>query len=107
MIVRTIFTAAYTNPGIVLGIANLAASSYAGLNIWLNYALSLKRLSFIYILAGVLLCQGAGMYLFGRDSLVHMTVVMAVCGLFGNLAGFATTWSTAKVPEMAVGSGSR
>lgn len=107
LIVRTIFTAAYTNPGIVLGFANLAASFYAGLNIWLNYALSLKRLSFIYILAGVLLCQGAGMYLFGRDSLVHMTLVMAVCGLFGNLAGFATTWSTAKVSEMPIGSGSR
>jgi hypothetical protein len=92
-IVRTIFTAAYTNPGLVLGMANLAASSYAGLNIWLNYALSLKRLSFIYILLGVLICQGAGMYLLGRDSLLHMTTVMAVCGLVGNLAGFATTWS--------------
>jgi len=92
-IVRTIFTAAYTNPGLVLGMANLAASSYAGLNIWLNYALSLKRLSFIYILLGVLICQGGGMYLLGRDSLLHMTTVMAVCGLVGNLAGFATTWS--------------
>lgn len=92
-IVRTIFTAAYTNPGIVLGMANLAASCYAGLNIWLNYALSLKRLTFIYILMSVLICQGAGMYLLGRDSLLHMTTVMAACGLIGNLAGFATTWS--------------
>lgn len=93
LIVRTIFTAAYSNPGIVLGMANLAASFYAGLNIWLNYALSLNRLSFIYILVGVLICQGAGMYLLGRDSLVHMTMVMAGCGLIGNLAGFLTTWS--------------
>lgn len=92
-IVRTIFTAAYTNPGLVLGMANLAASFYAGLNIWLNYALSLKRLSFIYILMGVLICQGAGMYLLGRDSLLQMTMVMAASGLFGNVAGFVTTWS--------------
>ena len=93
LIVRTIFTAAYSNPGLVLGLANLAASSYAGLNIWLNYALSLKRLSFIYLLVGVLVCQGAGMYLLGRDSLLHMTIVMAACGLIGNLAGFGTTWT--------------
>jgi O-antigen/teichoic acid export membrane protein len=100
-IVRTIFTGAYANPGIVLGMANLATSFYAGLNIWLNYALSLNRLSFIYILVGVLVCQAAGMFFLGRESLVHMTVVMAVAGLIGNLAGFATTWSTVKAPEIA------
>lgn len=99
LIVRTIFTAAYADPGIVLGMANLAASFYAGLNIWLNYALSLKRLSFIYILVSVLICQGAGMYLLGRDSLLHMTMVMATSGLIGNLAGFVTTLSTAPAPE--------
>lgn len=101
-IVRTIFTAAYTNPGVVLGLANLAASLYAGLNIWLNYALSLNRLRFIYVLVGVLICQGAGMYFLGRDSLVHMTMVMAAAGLVGNLAGFATTWSTVAAHEGAV-----
>lgn len=100
LIVRTIFTAAYPNPGLILGLANLAASFYAGLNIWLNYALSLKRLSFIYILMGVLICQGAGMYLLGRDGLLHMTMVMAACGLIGNLAGFATTWSGFVVPAV-------
>ena len=101
LIVRTIFTAAYTNPGVVLGMANLAASFYAGLNIWLNYALSLKRLSYIYILVSVLIFQGAGMYLFGRDSLLQMTLVMAASGLIGNLAGFVATWSTSEAPEAA------
>lgn len=100
-IVRTVFTTAYANPGIVLGLANLAASFYAGLNIWLNYALSLKRLSFIYILMGVLVCQAAGMYFLGRENLVQMTMVMAGAGLIGNLAGFATTWSNAKATEIA------
>jgi O-antigen/teichoic acid export membrane protein len=101
-LVRAIFTSAYTSPGVVLGLVNLAATLYAGLNIWLNYALSLKRLSFIYILVGVLLWQGMGMYFFGRDSLVHMSLVMVSAGLAGNLAGFATTCFTAKAPEIAL-----
>jgi len=104
-IVRTIFTAAYTNPGLVLGMANLAASTYAGLNIWLNYALSLKRLLFIYILMGVLICQGAAMYFFGRDNILHMTIVMATAGLAGNLAGFITTWSKVGTREEATVAG--
>jgi O-antigen/teichoic acid export membrane protein len=101
-LVRTIFTAAYANPGIVLGMANLAASLYAGLNIWLNYALSLNRLTFIYILVGVLVWQGVGMFFFGRDSLLHMTLVMVSAGLVGNVAGFATTWFTVEAPEIAL-----
>jgi O-antigen/teichoic acid export membrane protein len=103
-LVRTIFTAAYTSPGIVLCIANLATSLYAGLNIWLNYALSLKRTAFIYILVGVLVWQGLAMLFFGRDSLVHMTLVMVSAGLVGNLAGFATTWSSTVPPEVAIAS---
>jgi O-antigen/teichoic acid export membrane protein len=101
-LVRAIFTAAYANPGIVLGMANLAASLYAGLNIWLNYALSLNRLTFIYILVGVLVWQGVGMFFFGRDSLLHMTLVMVSAGLVGNVAGFATTWFTVEAPEIAL-----
>jgi O-antigen/teichoic acid export membrane protein len=106
-LVRAIFTSAYTNPGIVLGLVNLAATLYAGLNIWLNYALSLKRLSFIYILVAVLIWQGMGMYFFGRDSLVHMSLVMVSAGLVGNLAGFATTWSSivASKPDVATAHG--
>ena len=91
-LVRIIFTAAYANPGIVLGLASLAATLYAGLNIWLNYALSLERPTFIYALVGVLVWQGLGMFLFGRVSLVHMTLVMVSAGVMGNLAGFFTTW---------------
>jgi hypothetical protein len=92
MLVRLLFTGAYANPGIVLGLASLAATLYAGLYIWLNYALSLERPAFVYALIGVLVWQGLGMYLFGRDSLVHMTLVMVSASLIGNLAGFITTW---------------
>jgi ABC-type xylose transport system permease subunit len=78
------------------------------LNIWLNYALSLERPAFIYALLGVLLLQGLCMFLFGRENLVYMTLVMVSGGLLGNLAGFITTWSiipTVKVVRAeAVGS---
>lgn len=90
-LVRIVFGAAYSNPGIVLGLACLAAGLYAGLNIWLNYALSLERPRFIYALVVVLLLQILCMYLFGQKSLVHMTLVMVSGGLLGNLVGFTTT----------------
>jgi O-antigen/teichoic acid export membrane protein len=101
-VVRTIFTGAYSNPGIVLSLANLAATLYAGLFIWLNYALSLNRLSFIYSLAGVVVLQGLAMSFFGRDSLVHMTLVMVLAGLAGNLAGFVTTWSNIAASDAGI-----
>ena len=100
-LVRMIFTDAYANPGIILGLASLAASLYAGLNIWLNYALSLERPAFIYALVGVLVWQGLGMFLFGRESLVRMTLVMVSAGALGNLAGFNTTWSIVRTTKAA------
>jgi len=102
-LVRIIFTDAYANPGIVLALASLAASLYAGLNIWLNYALSLERPAFIYALVGVLLWQGVGMFLFGRESLVHMTLVMVSAGVTGNLAGFITNWYIVPAPRTVCG----
>jgi O-antigen/teichoic acid export membrane protein len=99
MLVRILFTGAYANPGIVLGLASLAATLYAGLYIWLNYALSLERSAFVYALVGVLVLQGLGMYLFGRESLVHMALAMVSASLIGNLAGFITTWSAMPKPR--------
>jgi O-antigen/teichoic acid export membrane protein len=101
-LVKAVFTGAYTNPGIVLGLANLAASLNASLNIWLNYALSLNRTSFIYILIGVFLWQSIGMLLFGRSSLIHMTLVMVSASLIGNLGGIVTTWFTVTTPKLAI-----
>ncbi len=100
-LVKTIFTSAYDNPGIVLGLANLAASLFAGLNIWLNYALSREMPSFIYAIIGILCWQAFGMYVFGRDNLVYMTSIMVSAGVIGNLAGFIMTWSTAPKPKAA------
>jgi O-antigen/teichoic acid export membrane protein len=105
-LVHSIFTSAYTNPGLVLGMANLAASLYAGLNIWLNYALSLNRPSFVYILVGILIWQGLGVFYFGRDNLLHMTLVMVSAGIAGNVAGFATTWLPAPTRKMVLATNS-
>jgi len=73
------------------------------LNIWLNYALSLERPAFIYALVGVLVWQGVGMFLFGRESLVHMTLVMVSAGVTGNLAGFITNWYIVPAPRTVCG----
>jgi O-antigen/teichoic acid export membrane protein len=97
-IVKMIFTGAYANPGAVLGLATLAATLYAGLNIWLNYALSLERPAFVYALAFVLVTQVTCMFLFCRQSLLTMTTTMVAGGVAGHIAAFATTWSTASKP---------
>jgi O-antigen/teichoic acid export membrane protein len=92
VLVSLIFTKAYADPGVVLGLSSLAATLYGGINIWLNYAVSLKRYSYISILMAILVLQGTSMYLLGRDNLVHMTLAMVLAGLLANLAGFASTW---------------
>lgn len=102
-LVKVVFGGAYANPGIVLGLACLAAGLYAGVNIWLNYALSLERQGFIYALLGVLFFQALSMYLFGQTSLVHMTIVMVSGGLAANLAGLVTTcWTNRLVKPSRV-----
>jgi hypothetical protein len=85
-----------------MGMANLAASLYAGLNIWLNFALSQERPAFIYAVIGVFFWQGIGMYIFGRENLFYMTAVMVSAGVIGNVAGFVTTWSPVPKPKTAV-----
>ena len=98
-LVRMVFTGAYTNPGIVLGLSSLAASLYAGVNIWMNYALALERPAFVYALLGVLFWQGLGIFLFGHGSLVHMTLVMVSAGAVGNIAGAITLGHVAVAPK--------
>lgn len=100
-VVRTVFAGAYADPGAVLGIASLAATTYAGLHIWLNYALSLERNAYVYALVGVTACQGAGMFLFGRESVFGMTVVMLAAGIAGNVAGWMTTRTSPAAARVA------
>ena len=91
VLVKLIFTRAYTDPGVVLVLATLASTLFAGLNIWLNYALSLERPGFVYALVGVFAWQATAMLLFGRSNLVRMTWAMVSAGVVGNVAGYMTT----------------
>jgi hypothetical protein len=87
-----------------LGLVNLAASLHAGLNIWLNYSLSLERPGLVYAVVAVLCWQGLGMFLLGRDNLLHMALVMVSAGVLANIAGFAMTWYIVPRPRAAFAS---
>ena len=88
-IVQTIFTDAYANPGIVLGLVGLATTLFAGVNIWLNYALAQAQRSFVYALAVIVLCQIAAIILF-HDNFHQIAAVLVAAGLAGNAAGILT-----------------
>jgi O-antigen/teichoic acid export membrane protein len=90
LIVQTIFSDIYADPGIVLGLVGVATTLYAGISIWLNYALSLDRHAFVIALAVlvVLVILAMGLY---HDSLVTIASIMIVAGIAGNLAGAVTT----------------
>lgn len=96
-VVRFVFTGAYGDPGLVLGLAGLAASLQSGAHIWLNYALSLERKAYVWALGCVLALQLLAMLAFGRHDLVHMTAVMALAALAANVAGALLTGVPAPV----------
>jgi hypothetical protein len=85
-IVQLIFTTAYPDPGLALGMAGLATTLYAGVNIWLNYALSAAKRPYIFTLVLIVTLQAVAIGLF-HDTLLVMTGVMAAMGLLGNLTG--------------------
>jgi hypothetical protein len=85
-IVQLVFTAAYPDPGLALGMAGLATTLYAGVNIWLNYALSAAKRPYISALVLVVILQAVGIGLF-HGTLLAMTAVMAAMGFMGNLIG--------------------
>ena len=90
LIVQTIFSDIYADPGIVLGLVGVATTLYAGISIWLTYALSLDRHNFVVALAilaaGVILAMS--LY---HESLVTIASIMILAGAAGNLAGAITT----------------
>jgi O-antigen/teichoic acid export membrane protein len=90
LIVPLLFTDAYASLGLILPLVGLATTLYAGLNIWLNYALSLKRQAFVYGLGVVVVLQIMGMSV--STSLINFALVMVTAGLLGNIVGFLTTW---------------
>lgn len=97
-IVSAVFGEAYSDPGILLALVGLATTCYAGVNIWLNYALSLERRIYIYSLAAIVLLQVTAMLLF-HDRLETIAVIMVFAGLTANLAGALTTFRNQPQPS--------
>ncbi len=89
-IVSTVFGDAYADPGRLLGLVGLATTLYAGVNIWLNYALSLERRWFVVALAGIVAFQVTGMLLLNA-TLESIALVMIAAGALGNIAGLVIT----------------
>jgi O-antigen/teichoic acid export membrane protein len=88
-LVTAVFSDAYTDPGLVLGLVGIATTLYAGINIWLNYALSLRRPAYIVALA-VLVVLVIGAMAAYHPSLTAIAGIMITAGVLGNLAGVFT-----------------
>ncbi len=97
-LVEALFGGAYADPGLLLGVVGLATTCFAGMNIWLNYALSAERPAYVAALGGVLAIQVAGLLLF-HESLMQIGLVTLGAGLLGNLAGAATTLGVVAGPQ--------
>ncbi len=87
-IVTLVFRGQYVDPGMLLGWVGLATTLFAGVNIWLNYALSLGRRPFVYFLAAVAGAQ-VGAVLLLEHTLLTIAIVLIGSGLLANLAGAA------------------
>ncbi|HET9596756.1 MAG TPA: hypothetical protein VFP65_14300 [Anaeromyxobacteraceae bacterium] len=92
-VVRRVFTADYADPGLVLALACLAGTLYAGVNIWLNYALSTGRQRFVLALLAVVGAQGAAMFAAAGSGLVAVAACMVAGGAVANVGGWLTTWA--------------
>ena len=90
-IVQLVFGDAYADPGILLAMVGLATTLYAGVNIWVNYALSLERRTYIFILALIVFLEISTMLLF-NDRLETIALTMIVAGGSANIEGLVTTF---------------
>ena len=87
-IVALVFGPAYADPGRLLALVGLATTLYAGVNIWLNYALSLERRAYVLALVFIVAGQLAAMILF-HARLENIAWAMLAAGLLANVAGAA------------------
>ncbi len=89
-LVKTVFTSTYNDPGIVLGMVGIATTLYAAISIWLNYALSTQRPSFVVGLAVLVLLVVAAMFLYHPNT-TAIAAIMIGAGIAGNILGAITT----------------
>ena len=88
-IVAILFKGAYADPGVVLGMVGIATTLYAGVNIWVNYALSTSRPRFLYLLAFITALQAAAMFRY-HTSTAQIAGIMITAGVLANIAGLLT-----------------
>ena len=89
LITGLVFRGQYPNPGTLLGLVGLATTLFAGINIWLNYALSAEKRPFIITLVFIVTGQIAAIAFF-HDTLQTIALIMLTAGLLGNFTGAAT-----------------
>lgn len=89
-IVHAVLGPAYADPGILMALVGLATTLYAGVSIWLNYALSLERRAFVFALAGIVALQ-VSLMLTVPPQLEMIALVMIGAGLTANLSGALIT----------------
>ncbi len=87
-LVELVFRGQYAAPGMLLGWVGLATTLFAGVNIWLNYALSLGKRPFVFLLALIAIGQIAAILLLAH-TLIILAIVLVMTGLLANLAGAA------------------
>lgn len=87
-LVDLVFRGQYAAPGALLGWVGLATNLFAGVNIWLNYALSLGKRPFVFLLALIAIGQIAAIVLLAH-TLIILAIVLVTAGLLANLAGAA------------------
>ena len=85
-IVGLVFRGQYANPGALLGWVGLATTLFAGVNIWLNYALSVGKRPYIFLLALIAIGQIAAILLLAH-TLFILAFVLTTAGALGNFVG--------------------
>jgi hypothetical protein len=89
-LVEWVFGPAYADPGPVLGLVGLGTTLYAGVNIWLNYSLSLEQRTYVIALVMIVFLQVGVMVLF-HGRLETIALIMVTAGLAANVAGAIAT----------------
>lgn len=93
-----LFGGVYGDPGRLLGWVSLATTLFAAVNIWLNYALAVRRNSFLVVLALLAPLQALGIWLW-HDTLQQVALCLVASAGAANLAGIALLLRPAPATE--------
>ncbi|HSH01118.1 MAG TPA: hypothetical protein VLL52_01280 [Anaerolineae bacterium] len=83
-ITLTLFGDEYTSLGVVMPLVGLATTFFAGINVWLNYALSTARPAYVYCLAALLGGQVVALW-WWHGTLEQVGLILMVVALAGNV----------------------